>query len=358
MKVEIAAIFALLAMACSNDPAPNPASNSSSDVGTGPDAARENDGGGTADGSSVDMSTPASDSGAGEDGGSIDAGSLPVDLGPSPDPTAGAGEAELVRDGFVFTEGPRWFPTEGVLRFTDIPQATIWEFTEPDVFTEITTASERANGLAFDASGKMLAAQHQARRVAIFDGSTARTLVGDFDGAAFNSPNDLVVRGDGVVYFTDPPYGLGSREREINFNGLFKFDPATSTMTAEWEGDPDSTRPNGVVLSPDESTLYLADTMGSNVLAFDVAADGTLSNEREFVQVEGPDGMAIDVWGNLYVTTRGGVEVFAVDGTSWGLLPVPQRPANCAFGGADGKTLYVTSRTGLYKVRLEVPGIY
>ena len=291
----------------------------------------------------------------GMDGGA-DAGD--ADAGPPTNPLDGAAEPELVSEGFQFLEGPRWIPAEGVLRFTDIPANTIYELSPPDAITEWRNPSGAANGLAVDAQGRLLAAEHGGRRVSVTVDGSAETLVDEFEGNTFNSPNDLVVHSDGTVYFTDPPYGLGGRSREVSFNGLYRYVPDSETLVAEWRGDADNSRPNGVVLSPDESRLYLADTSAGRIYRFDVADDGSLSNERDFAQVPNPDGMAVDVEGNLYVAGRNGVAVIAPDGTEWGTLSLPRIPANCAFGGADGQTLYVTAREGLYRVQMSIQGIY
>ena len=281
-----------------------------------------------------------------------------MDQGPPPNPLEGVGDAVLVQEGFLFTEGPKWFPDEGVLRFTDIPANTIFELGTDGTITSYRNPSGQANGLAFNANGALLAAEHENRRVSITVDGQPTTLVDRYNGQRLNSPNDLVLRSDGVIYFTDPPYGLGNRQREVNFNGLYRYVPTTQALTAEYEGDANATRPNGVTLSPDENTLYMADTQAGKVYQYTVAPDGALSDRLEFADVSGPDGMAIDVWGNLYVTGGSGVEVFAPDGIKLGTINVGRQPANCAFGGADGKTLYITARQGLYKVELPVQGVY
>lgn len=351
--------IALTLAACSNNPASN---GDTTDMG-GADTATRDSGNMTGDtGGSVnntpDASTSMTDtSSTTPDMGAADT-STNVDLGPPPDPLDGAGTVELVQEGFQFTEGPRWFESEGVLRFSDVQATTIFELAEPDTITTYAAASSGSNGLAFDGDGNVLAAEHDGRRISVYLNDVRTALVDAYQNQAFNSPNDLVVRDDGVIYFTDPPYGLGNRPREISFNGLFRYVPGSAELTAEWEGDQNATRPNGVVLSPDESVLYLADTQASKVYAFDVASDGTLSGQRDFVDVGGPDGMAIDTFGNLYVASSNGIAVFAPNGTSWGVLSVPRQPANCAFGGADARTLYITARQGLYRVQLAVVGIY
>jgi gluconolactonase len=298
------------------------------------------------------------DVGGAPDGAPADAG--PVDAGPV-DPLEGMGEVELVADAaegraFQFLEGPVWWEGPGVLIFSDIPASTLYQLTPPDAVAVFRAPSGEANGNAVHPSGDLLSCEHAGRRVARTpEGGTPSTFADAFMGDRFSSPNDLTARSDGTVYFTDPPYGL-SGPREIPFNGLFRIDP-DGRVSAEWMGDADATRPNGVALSPDERVLYLADTAGGDVRAFDVAADGTLSGERAFVDdTPNADGMAVDVAGNLYVTTRNGVQVYDPAGNAWGTIGVPQIPANCGFGDDDRRTLYITARTGLYRVRLAVAG--
>jgi gluconolactonase len=305
-----------------------------------PDASIPSDSGNT----QGDAGPPPADSGA------LDAS------GPAQNPIEGVGPALLVQEGFTFLEGPVWRPVEGVLLFTDIPENTIHRLNPSGSVDVFRTPSDNANGLANHTDGRLLAAEHGARRVSktLPDGGVV-AFAADYQGAAFNSPNDIAVRSDGTVYFTDPPYGLAGRNREIDFNGVFRVTP-TGAVLAEWEGDLAS-RPNGLVLSPDETLLFIADTAGSVVRVYDVASDGSLSGERPFVSAPSPDGMAMDADGNLYVTTSSGVDVFAASGAPWGTIEVARAPANCTFGGSEGKTLYITARQGLYQVDVLVPGL-
>jgi gluconolactonase len=282
-----------------------------------------------------------------------------VEIVPLCNPLAGIGAVTSIQETFQFTEGPRWRAADGVLLFTDIPASTIYRLTPPAAIDVFRAPSDMANGLATDVNGDLLACEHAARRVTRTDGvGTVTAVVSTFMGDAFNSPNDVAVRSDGVLYFTDPPYGLADPlDREIAFNGLFRV--AGGTTTAEWMGDASLSGPNGVVLSPDEGTLYLSDTESGEVRAFDVALDGTLSGERVFASgLTTPDGMCVDVAGNVYVATWGGtVEIFSPAGDAWGAIAFPRLPANCAFGGADGRTLYVTAHEGLYRVAMTIPGL-
>ncbi|MFW2387895.1 MAG: SMP-30/gluconolactonase/LRE family protein [Polyangiales bacterium] len=276
------------------------------------------------------------------------------------DPLEGIGTVELVADGFIFTEGPTWRAAEQRLLFTDIPASTIYALTPPDDVTPINQDSGDANGLDSDVNGLLLAAEHANRRVSrtLEDGTTV-TVASEYMGDSLNSPNDIAVRSDGTIYFTDPPYGINaSVEQELDFNGVFRVAP-NGALTAEWEGEL-SSRPNGLVLSPRERFLYVANTVEA-VMVFDVAADGSLGNERPFVDpLPSADGMAMDTGGNLYVATATGVQVFDPEGNLWGTIEVPDNrvPANCAFGGEDARTLYITARAGLYQVRLMRPGLY
>lgn len=328
------------------------------------DRGREPDGGGASRDAGVetdagagepDAAAPERDAGAtipdagprdaSEGTPSPDAG--PLDAGPV-DPLAGAGEATRIAGGFEFVEGPLWY--EGALLFSDIPAGTIYAIAPPGSAEVFRRPSNASNGLAVLPDGRLLAAEHATRRVSVTepDGRVV-ALVERFEGARFNSPNDLVARSDGTVYFTDPPFGL-TGPRELDFNGLFRVTP-DGRAHAEWRGTIDS-RPNGVALSPDERVLYVDDTAAALVRAYDVAPDGSTSGERIFATgTPNADGMTVDAHGNLYVSTNDGVAVFAPDGARWGTLPIPQVPTNCAFGG-DGRTLYVTAGGAVYAVRL------
>jgi len=276
------------------------------------------------------------------------------------DPLEGVGEVELVADGFIFTEGPTWREAEERLLFTDIPLSTIYELTAMDTAEPFRENSGMANGLDSDVDGLLLAAEHENRRVSrtLANGMVVDVAT-EYMGDRLNSPNDIAVRSDGTIYFTDPPYGIDPAiEQELEFNGVFRVAP-DGALTAEWEGEL-SSRPNGLVLSPNESILYVAETT-SGVMMFDVNADGSLANERDFVEMLlGADGMAMDTGGNLFVSAATGVQVYAPDGSLWGAIELPGGavPANCAFGSSDARTLYITARSELFQVRLANPGLY
>jgi gluconolactonase len=292
---------------------------------------------------------------------------VPVDVAvlidvPPVNPLTGVGAVQRIRNGFMFTEGPQWRSAQGDLLFSDIPANTIFRLATGDVFSAFRMPSSNANGLAAGPDGRLYAAEHGSRSVTRTrpDG-TRETLASHVTEGAIrrrlNSPNDVVVRSDGVVFFTDPPYGISAAQQELDFNGVYRI-TADGTLHVEWRGAR-TTRPNGIALSPDERTLYVADTADGNVRAWNVASDGALSAERIVARTSGnADGMAVDRGGNLFVATRTGVQVFSSTGALWGVIALPEQPANCAFGGSDGRTLFITARASLYRVRLAAPGLY
>lgn len=287
--------------------------------------------------------------GAGASGSSGAAGAG----GASVDPIAGIGPVEKVAGGLGFTEGPVWFAATGTLYFSDIPQNRIHQLTPPSSVGVFREPSGNANGLGIDQDGLLVACEHSGRRVSrTLAGGSVQTIADTFQGAKLNSPNDVIVKQDGNVYFTDPPYG--GNPNELGFQGVFRVSASgTLSLVAD-----DMNRPNGIALSPDETVLYVTDSEDDYLRRWDVAADGTPQNPQKLVDTaNSPDGMAVDVAGNLYVATEAGIEVYLPDGTLHGTIPVDEQPANCTFGGADAKTLYITARTSLYRVELNLPGL-
>lgn len=268
---------------------------------------------------------------------------------------------EKVAGNFGFVEGPAWH--NDALLFTDIPGNRIMRWQQRDGIGIFREPSRNANGLAFDNRNRLVACEHGARRVSRTEpDGTLTPLAERYEGKRLNSPNDLAFFTDGSIYFTDPPYGLpNEREgKELDFNGVYRLTPQgkLTLLVRDFE------RPNGIVFSPDRRTLYVADTTREHVRAFDVRADGTLTNDRIFARTYvstpasagGPDGMKTDVRGNLYVTSAGGVWVFDRAGKTLGVIATPEVPANCGFGEQDQKTLYITARTSVYRIRLTVAG--
>ena len=184
------------------------------------------------------------------------------------------------------------------------------------------------------------------------------TVASRWDGKRLNSPNDVVVHSSGRIFFTDPPYGIEPEQAEIGFNGVYRIDVDGSVTLLE----SDFGRPNGLAFSIDESILYVDDTERRNLRAFDIRGDFTLSDDRVHMNMDveemgSPDGMKVDTEGNLYVTGAGGIWVITPDGMHLGTIEFPEPPANLAFGGDGYQTLFVTARTSLYSVQINVPGI-
>jgi gluconolactonase len=269
-----------------------------------------------------------------------------------------AGDPEQIAGGFQFLEGPVWHP-QGYLLFSDIPAARIYEWRpggEARVWRE---GSGNSNGLTLDREGRLIACEHGNRRVSRTESDgTVAPIAERYEGRLLNSPNDVVVKRDGTVYFTDPPYGIQPEEREQPLNGVYRILPGGALELVADDFD----RPNGLAFSPDEQTLYIGDSPRRHVRAFDVLPDGRLANGRVICDMDhpqpgSPDGMKVDVEGHLYVTGATGVWVFEPDGIHLGVITLPERPANCAWGDKDHQTLYITARTSLYRIRTKVPGV-
>ncbi len=286
---------------------------------------------------------------------------------------------EKVHGDFRFVEGPVWNKKDGFLLFSDIPANAIMKWT-PDgnvsVFRKQIFSGTfpdgvliGSNGLTLDRQGRVVAAEHGNRRVARYDKDGAVTVLSDrFEGKRFNSPNDLVVKRNGDVYFTDPTglsrnYPADAKDiptPELGFNGVYRISAAGKLMLLT----KDMPYPNGLAFSPDEKKLFVANSRPDKFwMVFDVNKDGTLANGRKFfdaTQISGedvPDGMKIDSAGNIYATGPAGIMIFSPQGKLLGTIQFPELPANCAWGDADGKTLYVTARTSLYRIHLKIAGI-
>jgi gluconolactonase len=266
-------------------------------------------------------------------------------------------EPEKIASELKFTEGPVWHP-EGYLIFSDIPADTIYKWTIDGDLSVYRSPSGNSNGLTFDNEGRLIACEHGNRRVSRTEADGTNTTLADkYNGKRLNSPNDVVVKSDGSIYFTDPPYGIQPEQKELDFNGVYRISPdGELTLLLD-----DFDRPNGLAFSPDEKVLYIANTAKKHVKAFDVKADGALTNGRIFANLSaekthGPDGMKVDVNGNIYITS-GVTWIFDSKGNHIGNIATSEAPANCAFGGKDNKTLFITARTSVFRVQLNVAGI-
>jgi gluconolactonase len=260
-------------------------------------------------------------------------------------------QVEPVAAGFPGGEGPVW-SRDGFLIFSDYSRDRLYKYTPgkpPEVYRE---DSHGANGNTMDAQGRLYSCEYKARRVTRTDRQgKVEVLVDKFEGKRFNAPNDIVVRRDGHVYFTDPLF-TPLDQRDLDFYGVYHVTPnGVIEAIARLQ-----TRPNGVALSPNGNILYVANTDEKNIRAYDVDRAGRVSNERIAVGNlgGGPDGIRVDVNGNLYVAA-GGVEVYSPDGKLLGKIAVPVNPRNLAFGDADMKTLYLVGNS-IFKVRVDVAG--
>ncbi len=262
-------------------------------------------------------------------------------------------KVEKAAGGFRFTEGPVW-SRDGYLLFSDVPENKIHRFT-PGKGTEVfRDPSEGANGNALDAQGRLYTCESRSRRVTRTDRKgKIEVLAESFEGKRLNAPNDIVVRRDGHVYFTDPYFGKQAETLELDFQGIYHLPPKGHLEAISKSKG----LPNGIALSPNGRILYVTMSGERAVRAWDLDRQGKASNERVLVSgIEGvPDGMKVDEKGNLYVTSKT-VAVYSPEGKLLGNIPAPETPANCAFGDADLQGLYITARTSLYRVRLDVKG--
>jgi len=271
-------------------------------------------------------------------------------------------ELERLATDFQFTEGPVWNASGEFLLFSDIRANRIYKWSPTKGITIFREPSGNSNGLTYDKEGRLIICEHSNRRLTRIDkDETYTVLIERFRNKHLNSPNDVVVKSNGMIYFTDPPYGINPEEQELSFQGVYFINPKSKKVTLLKD---DFDRPNGISFSPDETVLYIADSSikQRHIRAFDVASDGTIRNNRVFAEIRSelpgnPDGMKVDIEGNLYVAAAGGLWIFSKDGEYLGTIRTPEQPANCAWGDEDWKSLFITARTSIYRIKLGVSGI-
>jgi len=273
-------------------------------------------------------------------------------------------EFERIASGCLFTEGPLWHAREGYLLFSDMPGDHLRKWRPNEGVTTFRKPCNQSNGLAWDRAGRLLVCEHATSRLTRteHDGSIT-VLASHYQGKELNSQNDLVVRSDGSIYFSDPTYGRAEyygrpREPELAFRGVYRVEPDSRRITLLAD---DFGQPNGLCFSADERRLFVNDTERQHIRVFDVAADGTLSNSRVWAETVGegagaPDGMKIDSAGNLYCCGPGGIHVFDPAGKCLGVIKVPEYTANFCWGDADFRSLYITASTSVYRIRTALPG--
>lgn len=282
---------------------------------------------------------------------------------------------EKLAEGFLFTEGPVWVP-DGYLLFSDPNSNTIYRWSDNDGLSVFRTKSgytginvaeygqPGSNGLAVDREARLTINEHGNRRVTRLEKNGSLTILADrYEGKRLNSPNDLVYKSDGSLYFTDPPFGLPKAfddpRKETPFSGVYRWSDGQLQLLAT-----DVAGPNGLAFSPDEQYFYLGnwDEKKKIVMRYDVKPNGSLANGRVFFDMtsapgeDAIDGLKVDREGNVYVSGPGGLWILSPTGKHLGTIVAPEHPHNFAWGGADGKTLYLTAQTGLYRIRLSVSG--
>ncbi len=271
---------------------------------------------------------------------------------------------EELATGFDFTEGAMWNHVQGHLIFSDMPGNIMRKWTSERGIEVFREPSNMANGNYYDLQGRLLTCEHATSRVTRteHDGSIT-VLATHYGDKELNSPNDIIVKSDGSIYFTDPSFGRMDyygveREQELDWRGVYRLSPDSGELTLLVD---DFDQPNGLTLSLDESLLFVNDTMRAHIRAFDVNDDGTISNGRLWADVTGErdglaDGMKVDTGGYLYTTGPGGVQVFAPDAACLGTIYVPQGVTNFTWGDDDLCSLYINAGTSLYRTRVKVPG--
>jgi gluconolactonase len=279
-------------------------------------------------------------------------------------------EVERLGTGFTFTEGPIWNP-DGFLLFSDMPGDVRRRWDPDSGVTEVANPSNKGNGMTFDLDGRLLVCEHVTSSVVRMDpdgkGGGREVLATHYEGRELNSPNDVVVKSDGAIYFTDPTYGrmpgFGiERDQDLDFQGVYRIAPGG--------GDPqllvdDFDQPNGLCFSTDESLLYINDTTRAHIRVFDVQSDGTIADSRVLADGIGSgsleigdlvDGMKLDERGNVWVTGPGGVCVFDADGQHLGTVEVPENVGNINWGGPDWSQLFIPATSSLYRIQCKISG--
>ena len=272
---------------------------------------------------------------------------------------------EPLATGFDFLEGPIWLPGERALIFSDIPGDTMHRWDAAGGATVFRQPSHKANGNTLDGQGRMLTCEHATSRV-VRQGSDGRltVLASHYAGVELNSPNDIVVKSDGAIYFTDPNFGRRPtrhgvpRAQEQPCQGVYRLEPDAGTLSRLAA---DFDQPNGLCFSPDERQLFVNDSPRGHIRVFDVQADGTLTNGKVWAELRGeglgvPDGMKLDAAGNLYCAGPGGIHIFDTDATCLGVIRMSEQAANFCWGGDDLCDLFIGASTTLYRVRVQAAG--
>ena len=282
---------------------------------------------------------------------------LAVVLASSQSPVPPGAVVEKIASGFVFVEGPVWSDSVGLL-FSDLSGNKVYRWTQATGAVAYIAPSNNANGLTYDLRGRLLLAQTGLRRVARRDSSgIISSLAALFGGKKLNSPNDIVVKSDGAIFFTDPPFNVpAGQQRELTFSGIYRISPSGALQLL----DSTLNEPNGICFSPDERKLYVDNSSQRIIYVWDVVNDSVIANKRVFASIPPAgyaDGMKMDAAGNLFCAGPLGIWVFGSNGAVLDTVLVPGQTTNCNWGDADRKTLYITSGNSVYRIRLAVTGV-
>jgi len=265
-------------------------------------------------------------------------------------------EPEKVLSGFQFTEGPNWIE-DGTLIFSDIPANKVYKWNPDSTGAEIfLDSSGNSNGIESMPDGTIILAQHSGRVSRVLESNELEAIITEYQGKRFNSPNDLAIRSDGTIYFTDPPFGVAEEDRELSFAGVFLINKA-GELKLVYDG---FSSPNGITFSPDESQLYVSDSETGNIMSFEMLASGDLTNEQLFANVGavtdngGADGLITDADGRLYTTGPNGLIVFDKKGTKLAQVQFNEQITNLEWENGDNLSdiLYVTAATSVYEINV------
>ena len=273
-------------------------------------------------------------------------------------------ELEQVATDFIFTEGAMWNGATRELVFSDIPGDIMRKWSAESGISVLRQPSSKTNGNYYDLEGRLISCEHATSRVVREEANgTLSVLATHYEGKELNSPNDVIVKSDGAIYFTDPTYGRMDvfgllREQDLDFQGVYRIDPNSGDLSLLAN---DFQQPNGLTFSLDEQQLFVNDTDAGHIRVFDVAEDGSISGGEVWAVPKGAgdggcDGMKIDSEGNLYCTGPGGLHVYASDATCLGVIEVPEVAANFTWGDDDLQAVYITASTSLYRTRVNIPG--
>ncbi len=260
-------------------------------------------------------------------------------------------EVRKLGGGMRFTEGPVWIPARKMVVFSDIPNSVLMQWTEDGGLKEYRKVKQ-SNGNILDLEGNLLTCQHAGRNVIRTDaGGKVTVLCDNIQGKKLNSPNDLALRGNGEIWFTDPSYGLRGKPGELPGRWVWRIGPQGTDVVYKGHD-----MPNGIVFSPEEDRVYIADTgKVGKIRVFKVVESGMLGDPLFEIDIR-CDGMCVDTKGNIYTTSRGGIHVFDRNGKKIGVIETPEHPANVCFGGENYDTLFITARTSLYSVKTLAQG--